>query len=131
MTMGAPAMIGRWTTDQYLRLNRWWFVIGVAVIIATSPLGILPGSSLSWNALVFFLVGVMVARQHGGKTESLTSGALVGLALGFSSAVITIFFHPSAVAVVNIVAETLVTGLVAALIATCATLISQILLRQT
>lgn len=123
-------MIGRWTTDQYLRLARWAIASGVLIIIGTTVFGIIPGSSLAWNAAVFFLLGVVVVRQHGGKTEGLAAGVIVGLALGFFSAMATFVRQPSALAGVNIVAETLMTGLIAGLIITVTTLLTEILLRQ-
>jgi len=130
MAIPSRAMIGRWTVDQYLRFSRWWIVGGVAVVVLTTIVHIIPGNPLPWNAAVFFLLGVMVNRQRGSKTESLTAGALAGLAIGFVSAVVALVLDFSFVAVVNIVAETLLTGLIAALVATVGLLLSQILWRQ-
>lgn len=130
MAMLTRVMIGRWTVDQYLHFSRWWVAAGVAVVVLTTVVHVLPGTALPWNAAVFFLLGVLVTQQHGSKTESLAAGAIVGVAVGFVSAVIGLFLEPSVVAGVNIIAETLLSGLIASLIATVGMLLSQLLWRQ-
>jgi len=123
------AMIGRWTVDQYVRFSRWWIVEGAVIVVATTAVHVLPGTSLPWNLAVFFVAGAVVARQRGEKTESLAAGAMVGLAVGFVSAGMSLALDPSVIGVVNIVAETLMTGFIAALVATVGLLLSQLVWR--
>lgn len=130
MALPSRAMIGRWTIHQYLYFSRWWVVGGVAIVLVTMVWHLIPGSPLLWNAGLFFLLGVLVNRQRGSKAESLTAGAAVGLAVGFVSAVAGLVLDFSVVAIINIIAETLMTGLIASLIATVGMLLAQLLWRQ-
>ena len=118
-------LIGRWTTDRYLRLSRWWLVGGAALTMASTAFSWFPGSALLWQLPLFFLLGVSVAREHGQTVEGIALGVIVGSVLGFADGLVGLVVEPSILAAINIVASTLLTALIAGLLTTLAVFVSK------
>lgn len=107
------AMIGKWSVERYVELLRNW-VIGIAVILVVLVLDQKPqGLVVLIEALFMLLVGWLVRRAQGGRVESLTAGAMSGLALGLVISISRFVVVPKLYWAVNIIVETLLTGFVA------------------
>ncbi len=111
------AMIGKWSVDRYVSLIRRW-TIGAAgavmlLVLARPTRWLVVGLEL----LIVIGIGWLVARRDGGKVESLTAGAFVGVALGLATAVGRFILTPTLTNGLAIIIETVFTMIIAALVA--------------
>lgn len=117
------AMIGRWNVDQYFdRLHRP-SLMGAGLTLFLSLIQQSAPVIVMVEILTIGWTGWIVAKHAGGKTESLTSGAVVGLILGLSFSLGQFLAKPNLLTLISSVWQTLVTGVVGALLATSALLI--------
>lgn len=113
----ARAAVGRWSVDRYVRLIRPPVVIiGVFVVILVLfrvhqvAVTVIQASACVW-------VGLMVHRRGGQRIEAITAGAMIGLALGSMTGFSRFILEPSGYWFVNILFETIIFGLVGAILA--------------
>jgi hypothetical protein len=111
----ARAMIGDWTVDRYQRLLSPQLVVSPVLFLAAlfrlSNFLVL-GLELIW----FLLVGIQIGRHRGGRVEALVAGGMGGLLAGIAVALGRWLADPSARWGANVIAETLVTAIVGALL---------------
>ena len=125
------AMIGKWSVDRYKGLTHWWVTGGAVIIILLVLLGERQEFVLLVETAVCLVIGWRVAKANGGKTESITAGALIGLGLGAAASVSRFILTPQLGWAINIVRETLLTALIAALVTVSATLIINLRFKST
>lgn len=117
-------MIGGWTLDRYERL--------LSPQLILSPL-FLVTALLRWSNVVIVLIevawfialGLIISRRRGGVTETLVAGATAGLFSGLAVSLGRWLAEPSAEWGANVVAETLVSAVIGALIATSTEIIDR------
>jgi hypothetical protein len=125
------AMIGKWSIDRYMDLIRWWVAGAAVIIIILVLLDERQEYVLLIEALACLISGWRVAQVGGGKTESITAGVLIGLGLGAAASVSRFILAPQLGWAINIVRETLLTALIAALVTVSTTLILNLRLKST
>lgn len=124
------AMIGKWSVDRYVALIRRW-AIGSALLTALVTLAALNRALVVMlEILTVVIIGWIVARRGGGKVESLTSGAFVGIILGLASSVSRFILHPTVTSASMIVVETVLSTIIATLVAMSAGLITILIYQQ-
>lgn len=124
------AMIGKWSVDRYVGLLRRWILLSAAPILLLS----LYGMSRTWTILIeagiVGYIGSLVTQRGGGKTESITAGAFVGVALGLVDSFGRYIHHPTVATGLTIIIETVVTAILATIVAVSAALITVIIKQQ-
>jgi hypothetical protein len=120
----ARSTIGEWTVDRYQRLLTGQLIVTPIMLLMTAarlPTWLVVPLEIIW----FIWLGWQVASRRGHRVESLVAGVMAGIATGLGTAVGRWFANEAALYGLNVLAETLLTGLVGALVVTMAMLIRQ------
>jgi len=111
------ATIGAWTVERYQRILAPYLILTPVFFLAT----LFKLSNLllvSAEIVAFIIVGMIAVRRRAGRSEVLVIGVVSGILIGVAVSLGRWFADPSVTWGVNVVAETLVTGIVGALLAT-------------
>jgi len=116
-------MIGKWSVDRYVSLIRRWSVVAAILILI-----LVLGRQASWlvavtEIVIVCLIGWMVQRRGGGKTESLTAGSFMGVMLGLIASIGRYAVHPTLANGILILVETVLTTVLAAILVTATVLV--------
>lgn len=113
----SQAMIGNWSLHRYLQLLRWPTVTAAILVLGLTVLRIPSTGVLGVTLLDLLVAGWLVYRQHGRRTEALTAGAIVGLALGAATSIASFILKPGALSAINVIGQTIMTAAVGSLLA--------------
>lgn len=124
------AMIGKWSVDRYVGLIRRWTLTAAILVMFGGLVGLVRTWTITFELLLVAALGVRVARQGGGKTESIMVGVFVGLTLGLASSLGRFLRHPNLANGVMIIIETAITAVLSLLISVSAALITTLLIQK-
>lgn len=110
------AAVGAWSVDRYVRLLRPWLWPTALGSILLVNFGYHQLIVTSLQVLTCAWVGRLVSRRGGRRVEALTAGAMSGLTLGLASGISRFIVTPSGYWLVNILFETLLFGILGAMI---------------
>lgn len=110
------AMIGRWNVDQYIDLLSRPVIIFSAVALTAALIQQPQSVIIVINFFGIGWIGGLVKRHSGRPVESLTSGAVIGLAMGLAASLGTFIVHPTLLDAIQGVSATLLTGLIGSLL---------------
>jgi len=116
-------MVGRWNIDQYIDVLRWPLIVIGGIILVMSLIQLPLGAIVLVELVGVSWIAWIITKHHGHRTESLATGAMVGLAMGLAYSVGRFIILPSAIALISFVWQTLVTGVAASLLTTAITII--------
>lgn len=124
------AMIGKWTVDRYVGLLRRWVLLAAIPILFITIFG----WTRTWSTLIDIVVVVstasLIVRRGGGKTETITAGVFVGVILGLVASIGRYIHHPTVTTGPNIIIETILTTVLAMIVAISAGLITALIKQQ-
>lgn len=108
--------VGRWSVDRYVGLIRPTIIIAGAgtVLLVLFRIDQVAVTLIEVGACLW--IGLMVSRRGGHRVEALTAGAMTGLALGFMTGLSRFALEPTGYWLINILFETIVFGLVGAIL---------------
>lgn len=119
----SQAYIGQWSVDRYTQLIRWKVIMAAMVAAALIVFHVPPAVTMLGEVLFFMWIGERVSQARGDRVEGLTAGAMAGLGVGVVVTIAKLAIHPSAILGLNIIVETVLTGVVGSLLAASATII--------
>ncbi|MBI2984933.1 MAG: hypothetical protein HYY50_04915 [Candidatus Kerfeldbacteria bacterium] len=125
----AGAMIGRWSVDRYLNFLA---VPALGAALAAHILVWLEVSAsfiVAAEVLFFLIIGFRMAAHQGQRTEVLTAGAMIGMAVGFGASLAKFLLQPQLVTLINIISETLLTALIGSLLGVIALIARRLAIR--
>lgn len=119
-TIPSRSVVGGWSVDRYVRLLRPWVMVAglgaIALVLFRVQQGVITGLQVA----TCVVVGLLVARRGGRRVEAVAAGAMTGAALGMMTSVSRFVLAPSLYWLVNILFETLLFGLIGAMISAAA-----------
>lgn len=121
------AMIGKWSVDRYVTLLRRWAIVTALLVALLTLTSQSRAITVGIEILAVVLIGWMVTRRDGGKTESVTAGAFFGIMLGLASSMSRFVLQPTIASASMIIVETILSAVVATLIAVSAGLLTTII----
>lgn len=120
------AMIGRWNVDQYFDRLRRPALTGAIVVVFMSLVQWPTALIVGIEVVILAWAGWIVHQHSGRRVEGLTTGVLIGFALGLAYSLGVFLAQPNLVTLISAVWQTGVTTFVGGLIVTSVVLITSL-----
>lgn len=121
------AMIGKWSVDRYVSLIRRWSFIAALIILILVLSHQARSVVIVVEIIIVGWIGWLVQKREGGKIEGLAAGSFIGVVIGLVASIGRYTVNPTLANGVLIVIETVLTTVLAAMLATAAVIILKLI----